>query len=228
MKDLLEKDTDLGRTNTIKMSIDNVNHPHIKLRPYRTPFVKCPIVDKTVNDMLTADTVHPSRSPQNFPIVVVDKKDGTKRFCTDFRRLSNISKKSSWPPPVLYDMLATLGKAKYLHIYLKSGYWQILVNEGDKEKIAFTWHKGLYGYNVMPFGLISAPVMFQELVSVALHGLGDFAIAYLDDIIIFSASSEEYKQHIKKNFDCLRKSNFKLELSKCKYEEKNTVSGLHK
>ena len=62
----------------------------------------------------------------------------------------------------------------------------------------------VHEYNVMPFGLANAPGIFQELMSIVLHGLGKFAMAYLDDIIIFSASEEEHKQHI----DCLK--NLKL------------------
>ena len=88
-----EKDTDLGKTNMIKMSIDTGNHPPIKLIPYRTPFAKHPIVDNAVFDMLAANIICPSRSPWSFCIVVVDKKDGTKRFCTYFRKLNNILKK---------------------------------------------------------------------------------------------------------------------------------------
>ena len=117
-----KKDTELGKTNMIKMSMDTGNHPPIKLRPYRNPFVKCPIVDKAVNDMLVANIIHPSRLPWSFPIVVIDKKDGTKRFCTDFRKWNNISKNSSWPLPVFDDMLPDLDKAKYFTtLDLKSG-----------------------------------------------------------------------------------------------------------
>ena len=94
----------------VKMSIDTGNHPTIKLRPYRTPFAKHPIVDKAVNYMLAANIIHPSKS---FPTVVADKKDGNKKFCTDNRKLNNISKKSSWLFPVIDEMLAALGKAKY-------------------------------------------------------------------------------------------------------------------
>ena len=64
------------------MSIDTGNHPPIKLWPYRTPFAKHQNADKAVNDMLAANIIHPSRSPCSFPIVVIDKKDGTKGFCT--------------------------------------------------------------------------------------------------------------------------------------------------
>ena len=166
-----EKDTELGKTNTIKMSIDTGKHPPIKLSPYGTHFAKHPIVGKAVNDMLAENIIHPSRSPWNFPRAVVDKKDGTKRFFTDLRNL-NISKKSSWPLPVIENMLAALGKERYLtNVDLKSGYKQIPLNEEDKKKMAFTHHRGLYEYNVMPFGLANVPGIFQELMSVVLHGL---------------------------------------------------------
>ena len=76
--------------------------------------------------------------------MVVDKKDGTKRFCTDLRKLDNISK-SSWLCPVIDNMLAALDYGKYFTVLdLKSGYWQIPLNEEDKKKTAFTCHKGLY------------------------------------------------------------------------------------
>ena len=118
--------------------------------------------------------------------------------------------------------MAALGKAKYyITLDLKGGYWQIPLNEEDKEKTAFTCHRGLYEYNVMPFGLAGTPGMFQELMSVVLHGLGNFTMAYLDDII-FSASEEEHKQHIQIVFDCLRQYNLKLKLSKCKFMQKET------
>ena len=93
---------------------DTGNHPHIKLKLYRAPFAKHPIVDNVVNDMLAANILCPSSSPWSFPVMVLDKKHSTKRFCTDFRKLNNILKKSSHPFPVTDNMLATLGKAKYL------------------------------------------------------------------------------------------------------------------
>ena len=68
-----EKDTDLGKTNTIKMSIDSGSHQAIKLRPYRTPFNKCPVVDKAVINKLAANIIYPSRSPWSFPTVVGEK-----------------------------------------------------------------------------------------------------------------------------------------------------------
>ena len=163
-----EKNTDLGKTSTIKMGIDTGNHPPIKLRPYRTP-AKCPIIDKAVNDMLAANIIHPSRSTWCFHRVVIDKTDGTKRFYTDFRKLNSISKECSWPHAVIDDMLAMLGKAKYFTtLDMKSGYWQIPLNEEDKEKTTFTCHRGLYKYSVMPSGFVNAPEIFQDFMSYSL------------------------------------------------------------
>ena len=83
-------------------------------------------------------------------------------------------------------------------------------------------HRGLYKYNVMTCGLVNAPRIFLECMSVVLHGLGDFAMAYLDDMIIFSTSEEEHRQHIQQIFDCLRQHNLKLQTSKCKFMQKET------
>jgi len=130
-------------------------------------------------------------------VVIVDKKDGTKRFCVDFRRLNKITKTNSYPLPIIDDILALLGKARYFtSLYLKSGYWQVLMDEQDKEKTAFACHKGLYQFNVMPFGLVNAPSIFQELMNRVLNGLGDFSTAYLDDILIYSETLEEHLSHM--------------------------------
>ena len=89
-------------------------------------------------------------------------------------------------------MLTVLCKAEFFTtLDLKSGYWQIPTDENDKEKTAFTCHRGSYEYNVMPFGLANAPDIFQELMSIVLLDLGNFPMAYLDNIIIFSSSLEE-------------------------------------
>ena len=95
------------------MKIDTGDHKPIKLKLYRTPLTKRPIVDKAIYDMLAANVIPPSRSPWSFPTVILDKKDCSKRFCTNFRTLNLISKKSNWPLPIIDDMLAVLGKAQF-------------------------------------------------------------------------------------------------------------------
>ena len=217
------KDTELGHTDTVRMKIDTGSADPIKLRPYRTPLNNRKIIDETIDEMLDAKVIRRSRSPWSFPVVIVDKKDGSKRFCVDFRKLNQVTKKNSYLLPVIDDILALLGKAKYFtSLDLKSGYWQVLMNESDKEKTAFACHRGLFEFNVMPFGLSNAPAVFQELMSVVLQGLGDFAIAYLDDILVFSPTLEDHLQHLDTIFDRLRKHDLKLKLKKCNFLESET------
>ena len=156
-----EKDTDLGCTDTVKMTIDTGNHAPIKQRPFRTPLTKRNIIETGVRDMLKANIIRHSQSPWASPVVIVDKKDGSQCFCVDFCQLNDKTTPSSWPLPVIDDLLALLGKAKYFTcLDLKSGYWQVAVDEKDKEKTAFTSHMGLYEFNAMPFGLVNAPGVF--------------------------------------------------------------------
>jgi hypothetical protein len=223
-RDLFAKtDADLGHTDTIKMKIDTGNHSPIKMKPYRTPLNKRKIVDNAIDEMLSANIVRRSKSPWSFPIVVVDKKDGSKRFCVDFRQLNKITKTNSWPLPLIDDLLDQLGKAKYFtSLDLKSGYWQVLMEEKDKEKTAFVCHRGLFEFNVMPFGLCNAPQIFSELMSRVLAGLELFAVAYLDDILIFSESIEDHEKHIQTVFNCLREHGLKLKAKKCSFVQEET------
>ena len=127
----------------------------------------------------------------------------------DFIKL-NISNKSSWPLPIIDNMLAALGKTKcFTTLDLKNSYWQIPLNKGDKEEIAFTCKRGFYKYNVMPFAVANTTGIFQEIIN-------SFAMAYLDNIIIFS-TSEEHEQHIQKLVDSPRQHNLILKLPKCEF-----------
>ena len=113
-KDLFaQTDAELGHTYTVRMKLDTGEHPPIKMKPYRTPLSKRAVIDNAVDEMSEAGIIRRSRSPWSFPGVVGDKKDGSKRFCVDFRQLNKITKPISYPLPVIDDILARLGKAKY-------------------------------------------------------------------------------------------------------------------
>lgn len=217
-----KKDSELGHTDTVKLTIDTGDHPPIQRRPYRIPLNKRKIVDDAIDEMLSAKIIERSRSPYSFGLVVVDKKDGTKRICVDFRPLNKILKPISFPLPLIDDILSLLGNSKFFgKIDLKSGYWQVLIDEKDKEKTAFACHKGLFHFNVMPFGISTAPSIFQELANIVLEGC-NFATAYLDDIIIFSKTYEEHLIHIQEVFDRLRQHGLKAKLKKCSFFQSET------
>ena len=126
------KDSELGHTETLKMNIDVGNSEPIKMRPYKTLIKNREVIDKDIDKMLEAGVIRRSRSPWSFPVVIVDKKDGSKRFYVDFRNLNQVTKKNSYPLPLIDDILALLVKAKYFtSVDLKSGHLQIAMNETD-------------------------------------------------------------------------------------------------
>ena len=96
------------------------------------------------------------------------------------------------------DILNLLDKARYFSNYdLKSGYWQLAMDPVDRKKTAFACHKGLFEFNVRPFGLTNASAVFSELMAAVLDGLDSFAIAYLDDILVCSSTLEELLNMLK-------------------------------
>ena len=211
--------TDLGKTDLVKMSLDTGDSRPIKQKPYKTPFSLRPEVEKHIDDLLKADLIRRSTSPWASPIIVVPKKDGGSRICIDYRKLNQVTVSNSYPIPAISDILASLKNATIFScLDLKSGYHQIEMEERDKEKTAFVCFKGLFEYNVMPFGLCSAPPVFQELMNRVLgDAINEYAFAYIDDIIIYSPNVETHIKHLQNVFNKLRDANLKLKLSKCHF-----------
>ncbi|GFX05785.1 retrovirus-related Pol polyprotein from transposon 412 [Trichonephila clavipes] len=162
---------DFGRTRLTKYRIDTGEHPHIKQHPRRLPFAKQEEVQKLIKDMKNNDVIEPSSSPWASPIVLVRKKYGSTRFCVDYRRLNDVTKKDSYPLPRIDDTLDTLASNTWFSsLDLKSGYWQVELHPDDKEKTAFTTGQGLWKFKVMPFGLCNAPATLERLMKTVLGG----------------------------------------------------------
>ena len=142
-------------------------------------------------------------------MVLVKKRDGTLRFCVDYRALNSVTKPDVFPLPRIYDLLDQLGKSKYFTtLDLKSGYWQIKVQTDSQEKTAFITHEGLFEFRVMAFGVKNAPAVFQRLMQ-SESGIG-FVSVYLDDVIVFSESLIDHINHLEAVFNRLRKAGLML------------------
>ena len=215
----INDNTHLSRTNVIQATLNTGDSLPIKQRPYKNPLALQAQVDEQIDDMLNAGIVSPSCSPWCAPIVVVPKRDGTQRICIDYRRLNQSLVKDSFPLPRIEDLFATLGKAKYFScLDLKSGYWQIELAPEDREKTAFCTRTQLLEFNVLPFGIASAPAIFQRMISTVLKGIdGKFAVAYLDDILVYSETFEDHIEHIKNVFDRLKEAFLSLNKNKCHF-----------
>ena len=167
--------------------------------------------------MLKLKVIRPSTSPWNFPIVIAPKKDGTMRFCINYRRLNTVTRKDKYPMPRIEDMIETVARKNYLSSFdMTTGYWQVSIMEEHKEQTTFLTQNGHWKWEHMPFRLTNVPATFQRLVELYLQSiLWKFALAYLNDIIIFSWTFEKHIKHLQQLFDLLRKHHLVLKPAKC-------------
>ncbi|KAL1915188.1 uncharacterized protein VTP21DRAFT_7464 [Calcarisporiella thermophila] len=172
--------------------------------------------------MIDNGRVRPSKSPWAAPLNPVKKADEATRMAVDYRRLNEVTKKDRYPLPNPQDYFSHLRGAKvFSTIDLASGFWQIELEEADKEKTAFTSPLGLYEFNVMPFGLTNDPATFQRMIDAVCTGMKwNFCMPYMDDLLVFSATVEEHIKHLTRVFEALVSGGLKLKRSKCKFFRK--------
>ena len=215
----LEKQ-DMGHTKAAehKIVLKDPDTPPFKERFRRIPPPQLDEVRDHLKLMLDAGVIRPSNSPWCNAVVLVRKKDGSLRFCIDFRRLNSLTVKDSYPLPRICETLESLaGAGLYSTFDMNSGFWQVPMSKESKQYTAFTLGSmGLYECESMPFGLCNAPPTFQRLM---LNCLGElnltYCLIYLDDVIVFSHTEEEHLHRMRVIFDRLREHGLKLKPSKC-------------
>ena len=229
LREMLEEfqsmwDGHLGEINITKHRIEVVPGTRpIRQHPYRTGMRAKVFEASEIEKMLRDNVIRPSKSEWASPVVLAPKNDGTLRFCVDYRKLNEVTKKDSYPIPRMDDCMDTLGKAKiFSSLDANSGYWQIAVDEQDIPKTAFVCHQGLFEYMRMPFGLTNAPATFQRALDIALAGYKwQTCLVYLDDVIVFSESEEDHIRHLREVLIVLKDTGMSLNLKKCSFFTKH-------
>lgn len=165
--------TDIGSTTLVGHEINTGNAQPFRLPLRRQGYKKEQIIKEAVKDGLERDIMEPSNSPWASAPVIVSKKDGTSRFCIDFRKLNSVTKVDSYPIQRFDDCVDSLHGSKFFcSLDLQSGYWQVPLNsKEDREKTAFLTKDGLFQFKVLPFGLSNAPATFERLMESVLRGL---------------------------------------------------------
>ena len=209
--------TDLGRTSLVRHDILTTPGPPVKQPPRRMARDKQMAADQQVQQSLETGVAQTSNSSWAAPIVMVRKKDKSPRLCVDYRPLNERTIKDAYPLPRIQDTLDTLSTAKYFStLDLTSGYWQVEMTPRARKAAAFCTRKGLFEWNVMPFGLCNAPATFQRLMDRVLVGLQwDTCLVYLDDVIVLGRDITQMLERLGQVFTRLREANLKLKPSKC-------------
>ena len=215
------KDTDIGRTHLATHEVDTGSHPPICQKPYRVEFKNRHVIEEEVEKMLSIDLIEPAKSPWSSPVVLIPKKDGTVRFCVDFRKVNTVTVRDAFPLPRIDDIIPLLGGKKYfVGLDLASGYWQVPMSDkmDSKNKTTFTCHVGTYRFKYMPFGGMNAPATFQRLMQQVLGSqYNKNVFCYLDDILVTGETWAELMEELQEVFRKLRGANLKLKLKKCEW-----------
>ena len=237
--DIISKNSgDIGKTMLIEMEIDTGNHPPVASKPYTLPLKHYEWVQREIETLERAGIIERSISPWASPVVIVPKKSAPgepprRRMCVDYRRLNKLQPEvtkadggkgciSLIPLPKIDELYAKLkGFKVFSSLDLRSGYYHIGLTESAKPKSAFVISSlGKYQFNRVPFGLAQAPAYFQKLINDVLRGC-NFAMGYLDDIIIYSRNEKEHLEHLEEIFKRLKAAGLKLKLEKCCFFKKH-------
>ncbi|KAD5960569.1 hypothetical protein E3N88_12041 [Mikania micrantha] len=187
--------------------------------PYRLAPSEMQELSNQLQELLDKGFIRPSFSPWGAPVLFVNKKDGTFRMCIDYRELNKVTIKNRYPLPRINDFFDQLqGSSYYSKIDLRSGYHQLRIQEEDIPKTAFRTRYGHYEFLVMPFGLTNAPALFMDLMNrVCKPYLDNFIIVFIDDILIYSKTQEEHKEHLQLALELLQQEKLYAKLSKCDF-----------
>ncbi|KAK3516483.1 hypothetical protein QTP70_018758 [Hemibagrus guttatus] len=178
-------------------------------------------MEEYIQEALAQGYIRPSNSPAASSFFFVAKKDGGLRPCIDYQALNQITVKFRYPLPLVPAVLERFrGATVFTKLDLRTSYNLIRIREGDEWKMAFVTPTGHYEYLVMPYGLANAPSVFQDFMHMVLREfLHKFVLVYIDDILIYSRSLAEHRQHVREVLQWLRGYQLFLKAKKCTFHQ---------
>lgn len=227
LKELLNKHEDLfvssndaiGIVPFMRHRIDTGSAEPIRSKPYRVSLAEQKIIQDLIDEMLEAGIIRPSRSYWASPVVLVKKKGTTElRFCVDYRKVNKVTKVDPYPIPNMDTVLETLsGNHWFSKLDVKSMYWQVLMEDESRSKTAFVVHCGQFEFNVMPFGLVSAPMTAMRVMNEVTKGLDKTCFVFYDDILVFTPTFDQHLEALNDLMSRLGEANIKLNSKKCDF-----------
>ena len=208
----------LGTCDLIKYDIKTTGEP-VKQSPYRTNPIQREQIDNHIKDLLKAKLIKPCNSSWSSPILLVDKPDGSTRFCVDYRKLNLQTIKDAGPIgncQEIFDNLAYNCPRWMCLIDGKSGYSSMPLTDEAMEKAAFVTYNSQYCPTRLPFGLCNAPALFTKLMKSVLDDLPlSICLLYLDDVVVMAQSFKELLKNLELVLERYSKHNLKLNPKKC-------------
>lgn len=220
-KSIFAKDKyDIGLVKDYEAHIDLKIEKYCYKRPYRCTFEDRREIEEQIALLLKNNLIEESYSPFAAPVTLAYKKDEEKksRLCIDFRELNKIVIPQSQPFPLIDDLMVKTVNSKYFTtLDINSAFWSIPLKVQDRYKTGFITQEGHFQWTCLPFGLKTAPAIFQRILSniIRKHNLSAFAINFIDDILIFSKTFDEHMEHVSRLLEAILQEGFRLKLSKC-------------
>lgn len=220
-KSVFAKDKyDIGTVQEYEAHIDLMVDKYCCKRPYRCNSEDRKEIESQISKLLEKKLIEESYSPFAAPVTLAYKKEDDKktRLCIDFRELNQIVVPQSQPFPLIEDLMTKTVNCKYFStLDVNSAFWSIPLKIQDRYKTAFVTQEGHFQWTCLPFGLKTASAIFQRILSniIRKHRLSDFAVNFIDDILIFSRSFEEHIEHLSKLLEAILAEGFRLKFSKC-------------
>jgi len=214
----------VGCTPLVEHYIDTGSARPIKHKAHIMSPAMESVLHKEVDYLIDHGIVRKSKSPWSSLPVLVDKGDGTKRLCINFKDLNKVTKKDAYPLPQVRDILDRLKNAQYLStIDIKHAFWQVALEQSSIEKTAFAVAgRGLYEWVRMPMGLHNSPATWQRLIDSVLLGeegedLKPNVFCYLDDIVIINSDYDSHMVTLTKVMERIAKAGLTINFEKSKF-----------